>query len=123
MSVTIVHSLTIRGLTQKSISRFMHMLAFKFLCNVNDTRALIGLSLLVTSHLGQIPDPWRRRTFTLAHIVIGLSLHVNSFIHLRALIYSSCQLLQGVLWYLSLVLQKYSSEAQQHILVCPIKNI
>ena len=33
------------------------MLARKFLCNVNDTRALIGLYLLVTSLLGQIRDP------------------------------------------------------------------
>ena len=30
----------------------------RFLCNVNNTRALIGLCLLVTSHWGQIRDPW-----------------------------------------------------------------
>ena len=33
------------------------MLVRKFFCNVNDTRALIGLCLLVLSHLGQIQDP------------------------------------------------------------------
>ena len=32
------------------------MLVHKFLCYVNDARALIGLCLLVTSQLGQIRD-------------------------------------------------------------------
>ena len=58
------------------------MLSRKFLCNVNDTRALIGLCLLVTSHLGQILDPRHSQAFIIAHIVIGLSLHIHSFIYL-----------------------------------------
>ena len=37
--------------------RVLRMMVCTFLCNVNDTKALIGLSLLVTSHLGQIRDP------------------------------------------------------------------
>ena len=41
------------------------MLLRKFLCNVNDTRALIGLCLLVTSY------------FTITHIVIVLLLHAT----------------------------------------------
>ena len=60
----------------------------KFVCNVNYTRAHIGLWLLVTSHWGQIWDPWHRQMFTMAHKVIGLSLHIHFFIHLR------CQTLQ-----------------------------
>ena len=53
-------------------------------CNVNDTRALTSLCVLVTLHLNQIRDPWHSRAFTIAHIVIGLSLHIHSFIHLRS---------------------------------------
>ena len=53
-----------------------------FLYNANDTRALIGLCLLVMSHLGQIPDHWHSQVFTITHILIGLSLHIHSFIHL-----------------------------------------
>ena len=61
------------------------MLVRKFLCKVNDKRALIGLCLLVTSHLGQIREPWHSKAFTIAHIVMtGLSLHIHSFIHLKA---------------------------------------
>ena len=37
-------------------SRVLRMLECTFLCHVNDARALIGLCLLVTSHLGQILD-------------------------------------------------------------------
>ena len=44
------------------------MLLRKFLCDINDTRALIGLGLLVTSHLGKIRDPWDSQVFTVAHI-------------------------------------------------------
>ena len=51
--------------------------------DLNDTRALIGLCLLVMSQLDQIPDPLHSHAFTIAHIVIGLSLHILSFIHLR----------------------------------------
>ena len=58
------------------------MLVHKFLCNVNDTRTLIGLCLLVMSQLGQIRDPWHSQAFTVAHTVIGLSLQIRSFIHL-----------------------------------------
>ena len=40
---------------------------------------------LVTSYLCQIRDPWHSQAFTIAHIVIALSLHtsIHSFIHLR----------------------------------------
>ena len=38
-------------------SRILCILVHKFLCDVNDTRAFIGLCLQVTSQLGQIPDP------------------------------------------------------------------
>ena len=63
--------------------KVLRMLVCSFLCNVNDTRALIGLCLLVTSHCGQIIDPRDSKVFIIAHIVIGLSLHTHSFIHLR----------------------------------------
>ena len=59
------------------------MLVCKFLCNVHAKRALIGLCLVVMSHLGQIRDPWHSQVFTIAQIVIGLSLHTHSFIHPR----------------------------------------
>ena len=49
------------------------MLIRCFLCNVNDTRARIG----------QIPNLWDSQVFTIAHIVIDLSLHIHSCIHLR----------------------------------------
>ena len=39
-------------------SRVVRMLQRSFLNNVNDTRALVGLCLLVTSRLGQIRDAW-----------------------------------------------------------------
>ena len=48
---------------------FLHILARKFVCNVNDTRALIGLCLLVTSHWNHIRDPWYSQAFTIAHMV------------------------------------------------------
>ena len=59
------------------------ILVRNFLCNVNNMRALIGLCLLVMSHLNQIRDPWDSQVFTIAYIVIGLSLNIHSFIHLR----------------------------------------
>ena len=65
-------------------SRILRMLARRFLFYVNGTRALIGLCLLVTSHLGQIRDPWHSQVFTIANIVIGLSLHIHSFIKLSS---------------------------------------
>ena len=60
-------------------SRVLHVLVRKFLCDVNGRRALIGICLLVTSHLGQIRDPWHSQVFTIAHILIGLSPHIHSF--------------------------------------------
>ena len=59
------------------------MFVRKSLFNVYDTRALFGLCLLVRSHLGQIRHPLHSQAFTIAHIVIGLSLHIHSFIYLR----------------------------------------
>ena len=59
------------------------MLARRFLCNVNDTRNLYGLCLLVTSHLGQIQYPWHGQAITIAHTVICPSQHIHSIIHLR----------------------------------------
>ena len=70
------------GCGEQLKTRILHMLAHKFLCNVNDTRALVGLCLLLTSHLGQIWDPWYSQAFTIAQIVIGLLLHIHIFIHL-----------------------------------------
>ena len=55
-------------------NRVLCMLARKLICNVNYKRALIGLCVLVMSHLGQMRDPWYSHAFTIAHIVIGLSL-------------------------------------------------
>ena len=60
------------------------MLQCSFPCNVNDTRALSCLCLLVTSHSGHIRNPWHRQAFTIAHIVIGPSLCIHSFIHLSS---------------------------------------
>ena len=34
------------------------------------------------SHWGQIRNPWDSQVFAIVHIVIGLSLHIHSFIHL-----------------------------------------
>ena len=45
------------GCDEKPKRCVLCMLASKFLGIVNGTRALIGLCLLVMSHLGQIPDP------------------------------------------------------------------
>ena len=70
------------GCGEWSRSRILCMLVRKLLCNVNDTKALIRLCLLVTSHLDQIRDPCHSQVFTIAHMVIGLSLHIHSFIHL-----------------------------------------
>ena len=39
--------------------------------------------LLLTPLLSQIRDPWLSHVFTISHIVIGLSLHIHSFIHLK----------------------------------------
>ena len=36
-------------------------------------------ALLMTSHLGHIRDHWHSQAFTVAHIVIDLSLHIHSF--------------------------------------------
>ena len=60
------------------------MLVCKFFCNVNNSRALIGLGLLVTSQWGQIWDSWDSQACTIVHIVICLSLHKlhnHSYIH------------------------------------------
>ena len=48
------------------------MLARRLHCTVNDTRALIGLCLIVTSQISQIRDPSNSRAFTIAHIIIVL---------------------------------------------------
>ena len=48
--------------------RSMHVGA-QVLCNVNETRALIGLCLLVTSHWDKVRD----QVFIIAHMIIGLS--------------------------------------------------
>ena len=63
------------SLSTKSL--ILRMLAHKFLCNVNDTRA--SICVLVTSQWGQIWDPWDSQVFTIAHVVICLSLHIHSF--------------------------------------------
>ena len=39
-------------------------------------------SIILTSHLDQIRDTWHSQAFTKWHIVIGLSQHIHSFIHL-----------------------------------------
>ena len=64
-------------------SRVLRMLVRKFICNINDTRALVSLCFLVIFHLGQIRDPWQSQTFTKTNIVIDLSLQIHSFINLR----------------------------------------
>ena len=71
------------GFGEKPISCVLNTLAHKILCNVNKTRAIIGLCILVMSHLGQILDQWHSQAITIAHIVIILLLHIHSFIHLR----------------------------------------
>ena len=58
------------GCGEYTKSRVLCMLARKFLCNVNDTGALISLWFLVTSQLGQIPDAGHRKAFIITHIVI-----------------------------------------------------
>ena len=55
----------------------------RYIFNVNDGETLISLCRLVTSHWGQIRDLWDSQFFTIVYIVIGLSLHIHSFIHLR----------------------------------------
>ena len=62
-------------------SRALRMFPTRYLCNVNDKRALIGPYSLVTSRWCKIRDPWHVQPFTLAHIVIGLSLHIHFFLH------------------------------------------
>ena len=63
----------------------LHMLTCKFLWNVNDTRVLFGLYLLVTSHCSQIRDPWHCKPCLhySAYSNRSLLLHIHSFIHLR----------------------------------------
>ena len=58
------------------------MLAHRFICDVNDTRALIGPCFLVTSPWCQIRNPCRVQPFPLAHMVISLQLHIHSFLRL-----------------------------------------
>ena len=50
------------GCGNKPKSIVLHMLLRRFPHNVNDTRALIDLCLLVMSHLGLILDPWQAPT-------------------------------------------------------------
>ena len=50
-------------------SHVLRILARRFLCNVNNMKALIGRCLLVMSYVGNIPDPWHGQAFTIAHIV------------------------------------------------------
>ena len=58
------------------------MLAHRFICDVNDTRTLIGPCFLVTSPWCQIRNPCRVQPFPIAHMVISLSLHIHSFLRL-----------------------------------------
>ena len=46
------------GCCKKPKRRILLILACKYLYDVNDIRALIGLCLLVTSHFDQILHPW-----------------------------------------------------------------
>ena len=64
---------------KQPMSRVQRMTAGKFLCNVNDKRALIGLSLLVTSHFGQMRDTCHIQAFTIV-LCNWFPLHIHSFI-------------------------------------------
>ena len=55
------------GCSEKPKSPMLPIFVQSFLLNVINTRALIGISLLVTSHRGQIRDLWDRPVFTIAH--------------------------------------------------------
>ena len=77
---------------EKSKSRVLRMLVRKFPYKVNDT--------LSPSDVTQIRDPKDSEVLTVAHIVIGLSLHIHSFIHLsfcqRSKVYVFLQMALGV---------------------------
>ena len=62
----------------------LHMLVRNFLCTLNDTRALVGPRLLVTSHCVEVRCLWASQVLTITHIIyrIGLSLPIHCFIHL-----------------------------------------
>ena len=70
-----------RRIAQKS--RVLRICVRKFLCNVSDTRAISGLCLLMTSHVGQIRGPRDSQVFTIAHMITDLSLPIHYFLHLR----------------------------------------
>ena len=40
--------------------------------------------LQLPPHLGQIRYPWHGQAFSIAHIAVGISLHIHSLIHLRS---------------------------------------
>ena len=70
----------LRRIVQKFLSA--HIGAQEFLYYVNDSRALIGLCLRVTSRLGQIWGPWHSQSSTTVRKSICLSLHIHYLIHL-----------------------------------------
>ena len=72
------------GYNNKPKSFILRMLVNNFLCYINDTRAVIGLCLLVMSLWGMLDSrPLDRHVFTIVNMVlIGLSLHIHCFIHL-----------------------------------------
>ena len=67
-------------------SHVLHMLVHRIFSNENDTRALIGPCSLLTSRWYQTRDQWHVQPFTIAHIVIGLSQHIHSCIHLSFIV-------------------------------------
>ena len=78
-------SVNLNKLTAANSLKVVLQVVQKFFSNLNNTsRALIGLCLLVTSQWGQIQDTWDSHVYTIGHIVIGLSLHIHSFIHLSS---------------------------------------
>ena len=78
------------------------MLVRKFLCNVNYLRALIGLCLLVTTHLGQIRDLWDSQVFTIITVVT-----VTVVVCLFAVIYGITKFIVHVLIGLSLLIHLF----------------
>ena len=86
------------------------VLVHMFLCNVIDTRALIGHCSFVTSPWYHIRKPYQVKPFTIAHIVISLSLHIHSFLHSTDS--TEVKLVQLELWLYKLKMHVVQPETQ-----------
>ena len=80
---------------------------------------------ILTSHLGQIRAPWNRQVFIIAHIVIGLLLHIHYFIRPRVHVVEAARKMRLLIQIISHLETEYCKplNAQVHATVTLVHSL